>query len=172
MKSILLFIFLGLTFTGICQTQCLVTHVIDGDTYQVLHQGKKTTIRIMNADAPELKQFFGRQAKDSIAALIHGRLIEATFYKTDLYGRTLTYLKLKGKRLDSLIIAKGWAYYYYKYSKEGELGILEAEARQRHLGIWECTNNVPPWIWRKLSSRNKRLYENCKPNPVANRLSG
>lgn len=172
MKSILLFIFLGLTFTGIGQTACIVTHVIDGDTYQILRNGQKTTIRIMNADAPELKQFFGRQAKDSIAALLHGRLIEATFFKTDLYGRTLTCIKLKGKRLDSLIIAKGWAYYYYKYSKESELGILEAEARQSHLGVWECSNNVPPWIWRKLSKRNKRLYENCQLYQDTYRLTG
>ena len=165
MKSFLLLTFLATAFAGFCQQTGLVTKVIDGDTYKVFMNGSLQTVRLLNADAPELGQFFGRAASDSVAALIQGRVVQLDLHQSDLYGRRLVNIYVNRMSLDSLMIAKGWAFFYYKYSRQKELAVYEAAAKIGHRGIWQCLNNVPPWIWRKLNKRNKRIYEVCRPLP-------
>ena len=165
MKSFLFLAFLAITLTGFCQPNCLVTKVIDGDTYKVLYGGKIETVRLLNVDAPEIGQYFGVAAKDNVTAFMRNRMVEATLYETDLFGRRLVSIHVDGMSLDSLLIAKGWAFYYYKYSRNKELAVLETAAKSNRAGIWYCLNNVPPWIWRKLSKYNKRMYGVCRPLP-------
>lgn len=165
MKSFLLLTFIVTAFAGFCQQNYLVARVIDGDTYKVLLNGKLVTVRLVNADAPEIGQYFGKAAKDSVTALIQNRMVKGDFYKKDLYGRSLAAIHVNGMSLDSLLIAKGWAFYYYKYSLNTQLAVYEASAKLMGTGIWECLNIVPPWIWRKLSKQNKRIYEVCRPLP-------
>lgn len=140
----------------------LVVKVIDGDTYKVLLNGKLQNIRLQNIDAPELDQYFGKAIKDSVAKLLNGATLLLELRSSDIYGRTLVTATYKGMSLDSLLIAKGWAWFYTKYSKQLDLKIYEAAARLKGLGLWRCEHNVPPWIWRKLNKRNKRLYEVCQ----------
>lgn len=165
MKSFLFLAFSVITLTGFCQLNCLVTRVIDGDTYKVLYGGKIETVRLLNVDAPEIGQYFGVAAKDSVTAFMRNRMVEATLYETDLFGRRLVNIHVDGIPLDSLLIAKGWAFFYYKYSRQKDLALYEAAAKIGHRGVWQCLNNVPPWIWRKLNKRNKRIYEVCRPLP-------
>ena len=165
MKSFLFLAFSVITLTGFCQPNCLVTRVIDGDTYKVLYGGKIETVRLLNVDAPEIGQYFGVAAKDNVTAFMRNRMVEATLYETDLFGRRLVSIHVDGMSLDSLLIAKGWAFYYYKYSRNKELAVLETAAKSNRAGIWYCLNNVPPWIWRKLSKYNKRMYGVCRPLP-------
>lgn len=139
----------------------LVVKVIDGDTYKVLFNGKMQNIRLMNVDAPELDQYFGKAAKDCVAKLIQGKVISLELHSSDNYGRTLVNAYYKGMSLDSLIISKGWACFYSSYSKKLDLKYYEAAAKLKGLGLWRCEQFVPPWIWRKLNKRNKRLYEVC-----------
>lgn len=172
MKSFLLLAFLAITLTGFCQSNCLVTRVIDGDTYRVLYDGKIQTVRLLNADAPEIGQYFGASARDSVTALMQNRMVEVTLYETDLFSRRLVSIRVNGMALDSLLIAKGWAFYYYKYSRNKELAVYESTAKNNRSGIWDCVNNVPPWIWRKLSKSNKRMYEVCRPLPPLSAKGG
>jgi len=170
MKSFLLLTFMITAFAGFCQQTCLVTKVIDGDTYKILRNGKLETLRLMNVDAPETGQYFGSNARDSVAALMQGHLVEVSLYEFDLYGRRLASIKVNGVNLDSLMIAKGWAFYYYKFSRNKRLAIYEADAKLHFAGIWKCMNNVPPWIWRRLNKTNKRLYATCQPMPYPSQL--
>lgn len=140
----------------------LVVKVIDGDTYKVLLNDKLQTVRLMNIDAPELDQFFGKAVKDSVANFIQGNVIALELHSSDMYGRTIVTAAYKGMSLDSLLIAKGWAWFYTSYSNNTDLRYYEAAARLKGLGLWRCEHNVPPWIWRKLNRRNKRLYEVCQ----------
>jgi micrococcal nuclease len=162
MKSFLLLPFLLTAFAGICQQPCIVTHVIDGDTYKIFYASKFQTVRLLNVDAPEIGQYFGTNAKDSVTKLLLGRTVNAALYKKDLYGRQLVSIQLKGINFDSLLLARGWATFYYKYSNNKMLAATEATAKLQCTGIWQCFNNVPPWIWRKLNKRNKQLYSNCR----------
>ena len=138
-----------------------VLRVVDGDTYQVLLYGKKQMIRVLNVDAPELNQAFGLKAKDSLTNLIQDKTISIEVIKTDLYGRLIAKVSFQGKALDSLLVANGWAWCYAKYNRNEMLPELQQMAIQSAKGLWQCQQAVPPWIWRKMNLRNKRLYGVC-----------
>lgn len=165
MKKVFTVLLLHAAFAGFCQLSCVITKVIDGDTYQVLQQGKLQTVRLKNVDAPELKQFFGIAAKDSLSQLLLRKVVTIEPEKMDLYGRLLATITIGGRVLDSQMIAKGWAWHYLQYSDNAGLSIYETAAKRQALGLWKCVNPLPPWIWRQLSKRNKRLYEVCQPQP-------
>ncbi len=154
-------ILLPLIFS-ICADAQIVVSVHDADTYKVLLNGKIQTVRLLNVDAPELDQYFGKTASDSIATLLLRHKIDLEAQGTDLYGRLLVNININGKGLDSILIANGWAWSYTKYSHNLQLNIYEAAARKKGLGLWKCEFNVPPWQWRKLNKRNKRLYGVCR----------
>ena len=122
----------------------LVVKVIDGDTYKVLLNGKLKNVRLVNVDAPELDQYFGIAARDSVAKLIQGFFITLKLHRSDIYGRTIVSATYKGRSLDSLLIAKGWACFYNSYSKNTDFKYCEAAARLKGLGIWKCAHPVPP----------------------------
>lgn len=138
-----------------------VQRVVDGDTYQVLLSGKKEMIRVLNVDAPELNQAFGLKVKDSLTNLILYKTILIEGIKTDLYGRLLAKVSFQGKALDSLLVANGWAWCYAKYNRNKILPELQQMAIQSAKGLWQCQQAVPPWIWRKMNLRNRRLYGVC-----------
>lgn len=146
----------------ICTSAQLIVKVIDGDTYKVLLNGRVQTVRLQNVDAPELGQYFGKAASDSVATLIQLHMVQLETQGSDLYGRQLVSIHVNGMSFDSLLIAKGWACFYSSYSHNLQLSIYEAIAKLKGIGLWRCEHPVPPWIWRKLSKRNKRLYEMCR----------
>jgi len=154
---VLVFVLLGL-FKANAQ---LVTKVHDGDTYKVLYHGKLLSVRLRNIDAPEIGQSFGIAARDSVAALLLNQTVQLDSFGIDMYGRTMGSIHINGMALDSLMVCKGWAWFYVAYSKDKLLPVYEAGARSQGLGLWQCSKPVPPWVYRKLDKRNKRLYDNC-----------
>ena len=121
-----------------------IIRVIDGDTYEVLLNGKKQPIRLMNVDAPELKQAFGAAVKDSLSHLLKNKTVEISALKLDLYGRLLVQINIQGKALDSLLVAKGWAWCYEKYNTNETLPPLQIMAISKGKGLWYCHRPVPP----------------------------
>ncbi len=47
------------------------------------------------------------------------------------------------------LVAQGYAWVYRKYLNDAELLGLEAEAKQKGLGLWADSNPIPPWEWRR-----------------------
>ena len=159
MKNILflVFVLLGL-FSANAQ---LVTKVHDGDTYKVLFHGKLLNVRLRNIDAPELGQNYGFAARDSIAAFLTNQTVELDSVGIDMYGRTIGSIRVDEMALDSLMVCKGWAWFYVAYSKDKLLPVYEAAARAKGIGLWHCSKPVPPWIFRKMNKENKRIYDVC-----------
>ena len=155
----LLFPILFAWFTTSAQ---LVVQVFDGDTYKVLENGKFTIIRLVNVDAPELSQYYGKTVKACVSKLILARIVKLEIYGKDRYGRTLAIVTIDNMQLDSLLISKGWAWNYLPYSHHLYLSTYEAKARKSNAGLWKCKNNIPPWEWRKLNKKQKRLKEMCR----------
>ena len=159
MKKIIILIFvLACHFFAPAQ---LVTKVHDGDTYKVLYHGKLLNVRLGNIDAPEIGQSFGIMARDSVAALLLNQTVQLDSFGIDMYGRTMGSIRIRGMALDSLMVSKGWAWFYVAYSKDVLLPTYEAAARAKGLGLWQCNKPVPPWVYRKLNKQNKRLYDAC-----------
>ena len=153
-----------LLFLALCLTTSaqLVVHVDDGDTYKILNQGKLQIIRLANVDAPELDEYYGSIVKDSVSKLILGCEVTVDPRGKDRYGRTIAEVTVEGMSLDSLLIVKGWAWNYTQFSQNYELAGYEKIVKASGVGMWQCLFNVPPWIWRKLNKRQKRLNEMCR----------
>lgn len=79
MKKLLTLAFLRTSINAFSQSMPLVTvrctRVIDGDTFEILWNGVKTNCRILNIDAPELKQDFGLKACDTLVKYLDRKLV-------------------------------------------------------------------------------------------------
>lgn len=136
----------------------LVTSVIDGDTFNVLINGKKQIIRLTAVDAPESKhptkpiQCFSVEAKNYLKGLIENNYItidkEALDANKDRYGRLLRYVFINGININELLLKNGYALEKayvkgYKY----QLAFQKAQnyAQTNKLGLWSlstCNGNV------------------------------
>lgn len=119
--------------------RAVVNRVIDGDTIDVMLDGEKTRVRLLNIDTPEI----GRNGKPSeclaeeAKEYLEGRLPQGTEVtleydeeKTDKYGRTLAGVFLGGDLVNADIAAEGLAVAkkigandkFYNEVKEAESG--------------------------------------------------
>lgn len=136
--------------TAIPVTLYEVNKVIDGDTIDVLIDGKKKNIRLIGIDSPETVdprkpvQCFGKEASSKAKEVLKGKKVsleaDTSQGERDKYDRLLRYVFLEdGTNFNKLMIAEGFAHEYtydlpYKYRDE----FIEAEktASQQKLGLW------------------------------------
>lgn len=127
-----------------------VSSVIDGDTIQVVIDGKKETIRLIGIDSPETVdprkpvQCFGKEASEKAKSLLSGKSVrlesDTTQGERDKYQRLLRYVFLEdGTNFNKLMISEGYAHEYtygtpYKYQTEFKQAQKEAEASK--VGLW------------------------------------
>ena len=149
---------LQLCFVGVSKgqvktsrTNATLVRVVDGDTYLLQVGATRQTVRLLNVDCPELNQVGGPEAAQQAKRLLaFSRQITLTTRKyPDKYGRTLGYVWVDGKALDSLLLVSGSAW-VGQYGRSLRLRRLEYSARQRGMGLWQQKNPVPPWVWRRL----------------------
>ncbi len=126
-----------------------VVSVADGDTLTVLVDRKQVKVRLEGIDAPERSQAFGAKSKDALTELVAGKVV--TVHKTgeDRYGRTLARVHLDSEEINSLMVARGFAWHYKQYSKDKTLAELEDKARSERVGLWADARPVPPWEFRR-----------------------
>ena len=131
------------TFTG------KVIAVKDGDSIVVLRDKEQVEIRLHAIDCPELAQPFGRQAKRQTSELCFGKTVTVKATGKDRYDRTLAHIDLPdGNELNRELVRRGYAWWYREYSKDETFGQLEADAREKKLGLWADAKPIPPWDWR------------------------
>lgn len=127
-----------------------VIKIKDGDTIVVLDSlNKQTTIRLAEVDCPESSQAFGKNAKQFTADCVFGKTITYKVVDIDRYGRTIGKVYFDKKYLSEEIIRAGYGWWYYQYSTNKELGILEQKAKENKLGLWYDNKPTPPWEYRK-----------------------
>ena len=88
-----------------------VVKVSDGDTIQVMHEGKAEKIRLAGIDCPEKKQPFGQAAKKFTSTLVVQKIVTVQVETMDRYGRTVGEVILPdGRNLNKeLVSAKAGA---------------------------------------------------------------
>lgn len=124
--------------------------VLDGDTVEVIHDGKAERIRLAQIDSPEKNQPFGQAAKRYVLDVAALKIVTVEVDTVDRYGRTVGEIFLpNGDNLNKQIVGAGYAWQYKRYSKDSEYADLEAEARTAKRGLWQDNNPVPPWEWRR-----------------------
>ena len=137
-------IVLAASFTG------KVVQVSDGDTLQVLRDGRAEKVRLAGIDCPELNQPFGQAAKRFVLQVAAQQTVTVQIVTTDRYGRTVGEVVLPdGRSLNQELVRAGYAWWYRKYSDDAVLEALEAEARLARRGLWAEVDPVRPWDWRR-----------------------
>lgn len=89
----------------------LVTEVIDGDTINVLIDGRSYRVRYIGIDTPERDEVCFGEATDANATYVSGqtvRLVQDTS-NTDRYDRLLRYVYLDEVLVNAELVAGGWA---------------------------------------------------------------
>ncbi len=130
--------------------QALVHRVIDGDTLEVILDGKKQKIRMIGVNTPETVdprrpvQCFGKEASNYAKQLLTNQTVflesDPSQGSTDKYHRLLRYVWLDAKtNVNEQLIADGYAYEYtyatpYKYQSIFKAAQQEAQNTAR--GLW------------------------------------
>jgi endonuclease YncB( thermonuclease family) len=127
-----------------------VTHIVDGDTYDIILAGQKIRIRMDGIDAPERGMDYYKQAKNYLGVLCENRKIRVEVTDTDKYGRSIAKSYLPdGRELGHEMVKAGMAWHYKKYSNDGVLAQLEHDAQKAGVGLWSLSNPEAPWEHRK-----------------------
>lgn len=128
-----------------------VIKIKDGDTIDILFNGKPLTIRFAHIDCPEKKQPFGNLAKQFTADKCFGQsVIILSEKKFDRNKRLIgEVINEQGENVNKELVKAGLAWHYLKYSTDTSYSNLEAIARQNKVGLWSDPNPTPPWDWRK-----------------------
>lgn len=139
----------GAEFTG------KVVAVEDGDTIDVLHDGRPEKLRFNGIDCPELGQEYGSRAKNFTSELVFGRDVRVIVEGRDAYGRTLAQVVTPdGRVLNRELVRVGLAWWYYSFAPMNrDLAKLQADAKAAKVGLWSGVQPMAPWFFRDSQSR-------------------
>jgi endonuclease YncB( thermonuclease family) len=130
-----------------------VIAVKDGDTIEILYDGRPLTIRFAHIDCPELKksQPFGQAAKKFTSEHCFGQNVTVISEgKYDRYKRLIgVIVNESNENINKELVKAGLAWHYKKYSTDASYDSLELVARQNKIGLWIDPDPVAPWDWRK-----------------------
>lgn len=150
------------------ETGYRVIAIKDGDTIEILQDGKPLRVRLHGVDAPEKNQDYGSRARQYAAELVFGKLVELEVKDIDRYGRTVGIIYLAdGRSLNEELVGAGFAWHYKAYSQDPRLAELEQAARQARRGLWAGANPIPPWEFRKGRRTKTRFQARQQQTAVA-----
>jgi micrococcal nuclease len=130
--------------------QFLVTHVTDGDTFDVqTSAGKTETVRMIGMDTPETHdprkavQCFGEVAAAKSKELLDGKIVrleaDPTDSDRDKYHRLLRFVYLPdGTFVNQYLVQQGYAFAYTVFPNIhlDDFRAWEKEARDANRGLW------------------------------------
>lgn len=126
-----------------------VTHIGDGDSLSVCIERRETRVRLLYIDAPEYRQPFGREARQSLAELCEHRVARLASEGTDRYGRLLARVACNGIDVNAEQVRRGMAWVSRLDHPDASFREAQDRARAQRLGLWSDPEPVPPWQWRK-----------------------
>ena len=126
-----------------------VIAVIDGDTVLVLRDQQKTKVRLVNIDAPEKQQPFGKRSRRALCQLVCKREVRIETQAVDQYERLLATLYVDGINVNQEQVRRGMAWEYSHYHSDGTFLALQREAKLARRGLWAEVNPQAPWLWRR-----------------------
>ena len=139
-----------------------VSKVIDGDTIELLTKENpynhitKLKIRLYGIDAPELKQAYGKEAKEFLSALILKQEVSLIIENKDKYDRFVGTLFLKGQDINKEMVKNGYAHAYESFSKK--YLTEQANAKKFKLGLWQDERVMSPSEFRMLKNEASLFF--------------
>lgn len=141
---------------GYDKTKITLSECVDGDTAKFIIDNEEKTVRFLAIDTEESKSktkdntYMGMLASYyTCMRLKFARTIELEYdpnaTETDKYGRSLGWIFIDDKLLQSILIENGYAkvsYLYSDYIYTEELLKQEQEAKEIGIGIWNEDNII------------------------------
>jgi len=144
-------------FPALADVQGRVVTIHDGDTMTVLIDHRQVRVRLVDIDAPELKQPFGTRSRQSLSNLCFGKVASLDIRGRDRYNRTLARVTCSGADANAEQVRRGYAWTFVRYARaDSPLFAIEREARAAHRGLWQDPAPVAPWDWRRSVQQSSR----------------
>lgn len=134
----------------------VVEHVYDGDSFR-LHttDGRTLGVRIAGIDAPERTQPFANVSRRALRDAIDNREVRIEAIKIDAYGRAVARVFVGGRDIGLEQIDEGLAWHFARYDADlapvdrERYAQAQADAMARRAGLWQDSDPVAPWLFRK-----------------------
>ncbi len=127
-----------------------VVAVQDGDTLTVLVERREGKVRLVDIDAPELRQPFGTRSRKSLAEMCFGKTASLDVRGQDRYKRTIAQVTCAGTDANAEQVRRGYAWTYTRYARpDSPLHFLQTQAQSANRGLWADPGATPPWEWRR-----------------------
>jgi len=148
----------------------VVTRVNDGDSIEVQLAAGPGRVRFAAIDTPEYDEPYGDKSSAALKAMLPvGSKVELDVITQDAFRRmvAMVWLEKDGERinLNETMLRQGHAWAYRRYMKEAKYCDMEAEARDKKLGLW--AQPVSDWIyppeWRYLKNGEIRALPTPYP---------
>ncbi len=131
-----------------------VSRVIDGDTIEVLINGKTEKVRLIGVDTPETVhptkevEAYGQEASSFTKAQLTDKEIKLEFdvEERDKYGRLLAYVWLGDKLFNEVLVAEGYAQvatYPPNVKYVDRFTAAQKQAREANKGLWGMETASP-----------------------------
>ncbi|EES5051873.1 thermonuclease [Escherichia coli] len=118
------------------QIQGLVIRVLDGDALEILQARHPVRIRLVNIDAPEKKQPFGRRSMNQLKSLVVNTPVTVTYTQTARYGRIPGRVYTEdGMEVNRWLVQHGAAWVYPDFNTDYTLPTYQREARTMKRGL-------------------------------------
>ena len=131
-----------------------VVNVVDGDTLKVATEQGITIVRLYGVDSPERSQAHGQSARDFVASMVFGKIVDVASVGRDRYGRTVALVMVGTQCLQEQLLLQGYAWVYPQYCRERfcqAWTTLQGISAGNKVGLWMDPAPVQPWVWRKQS---------------------
>ena len=125
-----------------------VVSVQDGDSLTVMRERRRVRVRLIGIDAPEGKQAYGDESRDSLAALCRKKNASITWTKKDSHKRLLGRVTCSGVDANAEQVRRGLAW-ASPLARDRELNGLQDTARRARKGLWADAAPTAPWKWRR-----------------------
>lgn len=117
---------------------------------------RQIRVRLAGIDAPEKRQDYGQQARQTLSDLCFKQMAIITPHSQDRYGRLIADVQCKQQDAGSYMVRQGLAMVYERYTNTEQrkrLLPLQEAARRERLGQWRMLEQgqepVAPWQWRR-----------------------
>ena len=125
-----------------------VDYVIDGDTIEVLINGRTYRVRYIGVDTPERDEPFYNEATQANQQLVAGQelVLVKDVSETDRYGRLLRYVYLTdGTFVNAELLRRGYAHlvtFPPDVAHQEQFQQLQTAAREASRGLWALSEMV------------------------------
>lgn len=137
-----------------------VVTVHEGDRLTIYHDGRKEMVVLKGIDCPELKQPYGKKAKQVTEAYVGARDVVIQSIHRDRQGRAVAEVILQdGRNVAQELVKEGLAWSRGGRAAGQSFDDDEQLARAARNGLWADPNPVPPWKW-KAPKKTGRKFSN------------